>query len=159
LKEIIKDMQTGDANIAAFNTLIFRKETHSWASTMAPPARSADQLHAAAILGHHGWLGSQERQRGLSNAGIKFICTGDVIDDDQLNGMGDAVIGTISAGPYTAAHPSEENERFVTPSRRPMAGCGRISWRWAGRDKHCACRARARERVVPISELVFGTLK
>jgi hypothetical protein len=54
LKEIIKDMQTGDANIAAFNTLIFRKETHSWASTMAPPARSADQLHAAAILGHHG---------------------------------------------------------------------------------------------------------
>src|SRR6201987_1515733 len=47
--------------------------------------------------GQGGTFVKQFIERGLSNAGIKFICTGDVTDDDQLNGMGDAVIGAISA--------------------------------------------------------------
>src|SRR6201987_351600 len=47
--------------------------------------------------GQGGIFVKQFIERGLSNAGIKFICTGDVTDDDQLNGMGDAVIGAISA--------------------------------------------------------------
>ena len=37
----------------------------------------------------------------------------DVMDDDVLNGMGDAVLGVISAGPYSVAHQSPENKTFV----------------------------------------------
>jgi branched-chain amino acid transport system substrate-binding protein len=52
-------------------------------------------------------------ERGLDKAGIKIIGPGDVMDDDQLNGMGDAVIGTITAHMYSAAHPSDANKAFV----------------------------------------------
>jgi branched-chain amino acid transport system substrate-binding protein len=52
-------------------------------------------------------------ERGLDKAGIKIIGPGDVMDDDQLNGMGDAVIGTITAHMYSAAHPSAANKAFV----------------------------------------------
>jgi branched-chain amino acid transport system substrate-binding protein len=72
--------------------------------------------------GQGGTFVKQFIERGLSGAGIKFICTGDVTDDDQLNGMGDAVIGTISAGPYSAAHPSDENARFVAAFKEANGG-------------------------------------
>jgi branched-chain amino acid transport system substrate-binding protein len=52
-------------------------------------------------------------ERGLDKAGIKIIGPGDVMDDDQVNGMGDAVIGTITAHMYSAAHPSAANKAFV----------------------------------------------
>jgi len=52
-------------------------------------------------------------ERGLDKAGIRIIGPGDVMDDDQLNGMGDAVIGTITAHMYSAAHPSDANKAFV----------------------------------------------
>ncbi len=51
--------------------------------------------------------------RGLHKAGIKVIGPGDVTDDDLLNGMGDAVIGTVTAHLYSAAHPSPANKAFV----------------------------------------------
>jgi branched-chain amino acid transport system substrate-binding protein len=37
----------------------------------------------------------------------------DVMDDDVLNGMGDAVLGIVSGGPYSVAHASQENRAFV----------------------------------------------
>jgi branched-chain amino acid transport system substrate-binding protein len=52
-------------------------------------------------------------ERGLDKAGIRIIGTGDVMDDDLLNGMGDAVLGTTTAHMYSAAHPSEKNKAFV----------------------------------------------
>jgi branched-chain amino acid transport system substrate-binding protein len=52
-------------------------------------------------------------ERGLDKAGIKLIGTGDVTDDDILNGMGDAALGTITAHHYSAAHDSPENKAFV----------------------------------------------
>jgi branched-chain amino acid transport system substrate-binding protein len=52
-------------------------------------------------------------ERGLDKAGIKLIGPGDVTDDDLLNGMGDAVLGTVTAHFYSAAHPSAKNSAFV----------------------------------------------
>jgi branched-chain amino acid transport system substrate-binding protein len=52
-------------------------------------------------------------ERGLDKAGVKIIGPGDVTDDDLLNGMGDTVIGTVTAHFYSAAHPSEKNKAFV----------------------------------------------
>jgi branched-chain amino acid transport system substrate-binding protein len=52
-------------------------------------------------------------ERGLDKSGVKLIATGDVTDDDQLNGMGDAVVGVINAHNYSAAHDSALNKAFV----------------------------------------------
>jgi branched-chain amino acid transport system substrate-binding protein len=59
----------------------------------------------------------QFAERGLDRAGIKLLCTGDVADDDQLNDMGDAMIGAISAHNYSAAHPSALNKAYVAAFR------------------------------------------
>ncbi len=52
-------------------------------------------------------------ERGLANAGIKVIATGDLTDDNVLNAMGDPVLGVITSHHYSAAHDSAENKAFV----------------------------------------------
>ena len=52
-------------------------------------------------------------ERGLDKAGVKLIGPGDVTDDDLLNGMGDQVLGIVTAHFYSAAHPSAANKAFV----------------------------------------------
>jgi branched-chain amino acid transport system substrate-binding protein len=61
-------------------------------------------------------------ERGLDKAGIKIIATGDVMDDDLLNSMGDAVIGVVSASMYSADHDSELNRNFVTAFKQANGG-------------------------------------
>ncbi|RYE48112.1 MAG: ABC transporter substrate-binding protein, partial [Hyphomicrobiales bacterium] len=43
----------------------------------------------------------------------KLIGTGDITDDDDLPGMGDAILGTVTAGVYSPMHDSEMNKKFV----------------------------------------------
>jgi len=57
-------------------------------------------------------------ERGLSDAGIKLIATGDVTDDDLLNGIGDAAKGVITGHFYSANHDSPENKAFVEEVRK-----------------------------------------
>ncbi|MBK5961469.1 ABC transporter substrate-binding protein [Rhodoplanes elegans] len=61
-------------------------------------------------------------ERGLDKAGIKIIGTGDVTDDDLLNGMGDQVIGTVTAHMYSADHPSELNKKYVEAFKKANNG-------------------------------------
>jgi len=63
--------------------------------------------------GQGGTFVKQFIERGLDKAGIKIIGPGDVTDDDLLNGMGDQVIGTVTAHMYSAAHPSQVNKAYV----------------------------------------------
>ncbi len=58
-------------------------------------------------------LMKQFDDRGLDEAGIRLIATGDVTDDDLLNGMGKVALGTITTHHYSAAHDSPENKAFV----------------------------------------------
>ncbi|MCD2172167.1 ABC transporter substrate-binding protein [Rhizobium sp. C4] len=51
--------------------------------------------------------------RGLADAGIKLIATGDVTDDDLLGAIGDPALGVITGHFYSAAHDSPENKAFV----------------------------------------------
>jgi branched-chain amino acid transport system substrate-binding protein len=82
----------------------------------------SDAIFVFVPSGQGGSFVKQYVERGIGQAGIKLICTGDVTDDDQLNGMGDAVIGTISAGPYSAAHPSAANKAFVADFEKDNPG-------------------------------------
>jgi branched-chain amino acid transport system substrate-binding protein len=61
-------------------------------------------------------------ERGLDKGGIKLIGTGDVTDDDILNGMGDAALGTITTHHYSAAHDSPENKVFVEAFKKAAGG-------------------------------------
>ncbi len=56
---------------------------------------------------------NQFAERGLAKAGIRLIGTGDVVDDDILNSMGDAAMGVVTSYPYSTAHPSAVNKKFV----------------------------------------------
>jgi len=52
-------------------------------------------------------------ERGLKQAGIKIIATGDLTDDGVLEAMGDSTIGLITTFHYSFAHDSPENKAFV----------------------------------------------
>jgi branched-chain amino acid transport system substrate-binding protein len=52
-------------------------------------------------------------ERGLAQAGIKVIGTGDLTDDGVLDAMGDPTLGVITAFHYSAAHDSPENRAFL----------------------------------------------
>jgi branched-chain amino acid transport system substrate-binding protein len=58
-------------------------------------------------------LVKQFMERGLDKLGVKIIAPGDLTDDDQLNNMGDGMIGVITAHHYSADHPSELNKKYV----------------------------------------------
>jgi branched-chain amino acid transport system substrate-binding protein len=52
-------------------------------------------------------------ERGLDKAGIALIGPGDLTDDEALSNMGDAMLGTLTAHFYSAAHASAVNEAFT----------------------------------------------
>ena len=72
-----------------------------------------DTLFVFVPAGQAGTLARQFAERGLDKSGIKLIGTGDIVDDDDLPGTGDTFLGVVTAGFYSAAHPSEINKTFV----------------------------------------------
>ena len=72
-----------------------------------------DALFMVVPSGQGASLMKQVNERELTKAGIRIIGTGDMTDDDQLNGMGDALIGVVTSHNYSAAHDSPENKAYV----------------------------------------------
>ncbi|MDB5820584.1 MAG: transporter substrate-binding protein [Rhizobacter sp.] len=64
----------------------------------------------------------QFAERGLDKSGIKLIATGDVLDDEQLAGIGDVSLGIVSSHHYSAAHPSAMNKKFVADFEKANPG-------------------------------------
>ena len=85
----------------------------------APFLQRARDLHPDTLFvfvpanGQSGIFARQFVERGLDKAGIKLIGTGDLTDDEDLAGMGDAMLGTVTAGFYSALHPSATNKAYV----------------------------------------------
>jgi len=52
-------------------------------------------------------------ERGLKQAGVKLIGTGDLTDDGVLQAMGEPTLGLITSFHYSASHDSPENKAFV----------------------------------------------
>ena len=69
-----------------------------------------------------GALMKQVIDRGLTEANIKVIGTGDITDDDQLNGIGDSVLGLVTSHFYSAAHDSALNKKFVAEFKKANPG-------------------------------------
>ncbi|MGH6737419.1 MAG: ABC transporter substrate-binding protein, partial [Bradyrhizobium sp.] len=77
-----------------------------------------DAMFVFVPAGQGGNFMKQYAERGLDKAGIRVIGPGDVMDDDLLNGMGDAALGTVTAHLYSAAHPSQMNKDFVAAYKK-----------------------------------------
>ena len=67
-------------------------------------------------------LMKQFAERGLDKAGIRLIGTGDITDDDILNGMGDVALGVVTSHHYSASHNSALNKKFVEAFQKANGG-------------------------------------
>jgi branched-chain amino acid transport system substrate-binding protein len=72
-----------------------------------------DTLFVFVPAGQAGTFARQFAERGLDKSGIKLIGPGDIVDDDDLPSTGDALVGVVTAGMYSAAHPSQLNKDYV----------------------------------------------
>ena len=81
-----------------------------------------DALFVFVPSGEGAAVMKQFAERGLARAGIKLIGPGDVTDDDILDSMGDAAIGTITSHFYSAAHPSAQNKAYVAAFEKANPG-------------------------------------
>ncbi len=64
------------------------------------------------------------RERGLAEAGIKIVATGDLTDEQILPAMGDSALGVITTFHYSAFHNSPENRAFVNSFADANPGTG-----------------------------------
>jgi branched-chain amino acid transport system substrate-binding protein len=81
-----------------------------------------DALFAFVLSGQGGTFLKQFVERGLDKSAIKLIGPGDVTDDDLLPTMSDAVLGTVTAHIYSAAHPSALNLAYVEAFKKANSG-------------------------------------
>ena len=71
-------------------------------------------------------------ERGLAQAGIKAIATGDLTDDHVIDAMGDAAIGLITSFHYSTAHDSPENRTFLQAYSQVAPSSGRPNFMTVG---------------------------
>jgi branched-chain amino acid transport system substrate-binding protein len=81
-----------------------------------------DALFVFVPSGEGAAVMKQFTDRGLAQAGIKLIATGDVLDDDLMPSIGDAALGVVSSHHYSAAHPSPENKAYVAAFTKANPG-------------------------------------
>src|ERR1700735_5617363 len=84
----------------------------------APFLQQAADLHPDTLFvfvpaGQAGTFARQFAERGLDKSGIKLVGPGDITDDDDLPNTGDTLLGVVTAGIYSAAHPSTLNKEYT----------------------------------------------
>jgi branched-chain amino acid transport system substrate-binding protein len=77
-----------------------------------------DTLFVFVPASQAGTFAKQFAERGLDKAGIKLIGPGDIVDDNDLPGMGDSMLGVVTAGIYSAMHNSPTNKEYVAAFKK-----------------------------------------
>ena len=72
-----------------------------------------DTLFAFVPASQAGVFARQFAERGLDKSGIKLVGPGDIVDDNDMPMSGDSLLGVVTAGFYSAAHPSAMNKKYV----------------------------------------------
>jgi len=67
-------------------------------------------------------------ERGLAQAGIRAIATGDITDDHVIDAMGEVALGMVTSFHYSAAHESPENKVFLDAYQTVAGGLGRANF-------------------------------
>jgi branched-chain amino acid transport system substrate-binding protein len=81
-----------------------------------------DTLFVFVPAGQAGTFARQFAERGLDKSGIQLIGPGDIVDDNDLAATGDAMLGVVTAGFYSAAHPSKLNQDYVAAYAKATGG-------------------------------------
>ena len=81
-----------------------------------------DTLFVFVPAGQAGTFARQFAERGLDKSGIKVIGPGDIVDDNDLPASGDSLLGIVTAGFYSAAHPSAMNKQYVADYAKATGG-------------------------------------
>ena len=81
-----------------------------------------DTLFVFVPAGQAGPFAKQFAERGLDKSGIKLVGPGDIVDDNDLAGTGDSLLGVVTAGFYSAAHPSQLNKDDVAAYAKATGG-------------------------------------
>ena len=81
-----------------------------------------DTLFVFVPSGQAGPFARQFAERGLDKSGIRLVGPGDIVDDDDLPGTGDSLLGVVTAGIYSAAHPSALNKEYVAAYKKANDG-------------------------------------
>jgi branched-chain amino acid transport system substrate-binding protein len=81
-----------------------------------------DTLFVFVPAGQAGTFQRQFSERGLDKSGIKLVGPGDIVDDNDLPTTGDAMLGVVTAGFYSAAHPSALNKQYVADYAKATGG-------------------------------------
>lgn len=71
-------------------------------------------------------------EKGLKDAGIRLIGTGDVLDDDLLPSMGPEALDIVTGQHYSAAHDSPENKKYVEAFRKASSNSMRPNFMSVG---------------------------
>ena len=77
-----------------------------------------DTLFVFVPAGQAGTFAKQFAERGLDKAGIKLIGPGDIVDDNDLPGMSDAMLGVVTACVYSVVHNSPTNKEYVAAFKK-----------------------------------------
>jgi branched-chain amino acid transport system substrate-binding protein len=77
-----------------------------------------DTLFVFVPAGQAGTFARQFAERGLDKSGIRLVGPGDIVDDDDLPSTGDALLGVVTAGIYSAAHPSQLNKDYAAAYKK-----------------------------------------
>jgi branched-chain amino acid transport system substrate-binding protein len=77
-----------------------------------------DTLFVFVPAGQAGTFARQFAERGLDKSGIKLVGPGDIVDDDDLPTTGDSLLGVVTAGIYSAAHPSQLNKDYAAAYKK-----------------------------------------
>jgi branched-chain amino acid transport system substrate-binding protein len=72
------------------------------------------------------------QERGLGQAGIRVIATGDLTDDHLIDASGDVALGIVTCHHYSAAHDSAENRAFLEAYQAVSGGLGRANFMAVG---------------------------
>ena len=67
-------------------------------------------------------------ERGLDKEGIKLLGTGDLTDDSLIEAVGKPALGTITAGHYSAAHPSALNKEYIAAYTKQFGAQNRANF-------------------------------
>ena len=111
-KVFVKDFTKGGGKIVASLRAPLRNPDYSPFLARVKDAKP-DALFVFVPSGEGAAVLKQFTDRGLGQAGIRLIATGDVLDDDLMPSIGPSAIGVVSSHHYSAAHPSPENKTFV----------------------------------------------
>lgn len=87
------------------------------------------------------------QERGLAEAGIRIIATGDVTEDQQLGAMGETALGVVTTHHYSAAHDSPENVAFKAAFAKVAGADMRPNFMAVGGYDGMAAIARVTEKL------------